>query len=79
MIPFLRKLSEVKDVRQFISKVIDYTAGSRTPVFNKRKAGQLIKLMGSDQTEAVRGQSHTGFSQVDLRSEIMRAQEIAAK
>ena len=39
MIPFLRKLTEVKDVRHFLSKVVDVTQGSRTPVFNKRKAG----------------------------------------
>jgi len=35
----------VKDVRNYLSKVIDISAGSKTPVFNKRKAGQLMKLM----------------------------------
>ena len=39
MVPFLKKLSGVKDVRQFLNKVIDYTQGTKTPVFNKRKAG----------------------------------------
>ena len=40
MIPFLKRLSEpsVKDVRQFLGKVIDFTEGTRTPVFNKKKA-----------------------------------------
>jgi hypothetical protein len=40
MMPFLRRLADpsVKDVRQFLGKVIDYTEGTKTPVFNKRKA-----------------------------------------
>ena len=41
MMPFLKKLahSSTKDVRNYLSKVVDITAGSKTPVFNKRKAG----------------------------------------
>ena len=40
MMPFLRRIADpsVKDVRQFLGKVIDYTEGTKTPVFNKRKA-----------------------------------------
>ena len=49
MVPFLIKLSsnKVTDVRQYLSKVIDYTDGTRTPVFNKKKASQIMKLMGN--------------------------------
>jgi len=41
MVPFLKKLSEpqVKDVRNYLTKVVDISSGSKTPVFNKRKAG----------------------------------------
>lgn len=47
MIPFLKKLAEpaVKDVRRFLNKVVDFTEGTRTPVFNRKKAQQLVKLM----------------------------------
>ena len=50
MVPFLKKLSypSVTDVRFYLDKVIDVTEGTKTPVFNRRKAQQLMKLMDSD-------------------------------
>ena len=40
MMPFLKKLStpNVSDIRFYLEKVIDVTEGSKTPVFNRRKA-----------------------------------------
>lgn len=40
MVAFLRKLAEpeVKDVRHYLSKVVDITQGSKLPIFNRRKA-----------------------------------------
>ena len=53
MMPFLKKLahSSVRDVRNYLSKVVDITAGTKTPVFNKRKAGQLMKLMEANPSD----------------------------
>lgn len=40
MVPFLKRLADpsVKDVRFYLNKVIDVSQGSKTPIFNKRKA-----------------------------------------
>ena len=53
MIPFLKKLSDpqIKDVRNYLGGVVDVTQGTKTPVFNKRKAAQLIKLMGTSKAQ----------------------------
>jgi len=69
MMPFLRKLAEpcVRDVRRFLNKVVDYTEGTKTPVFNKRKAGQLIKLMEQRTLESSKGS--------DLKAEIRKVQD----
>ena len=76
MMPFLKKLStsNVSDIRFYLEKVIDVTEGSKTPVFNRRKASQLMKLMDSekpDQTE------YRKKPKTSLREEIIKAQEAA--
>jgi TFIIF-interacting CTD phosphatase-like protein len=40
MMPFLKRLADpsIRDVRKYLSKVIDITEGTKTPIFNKRKA-----------------------------------------
>jgi hypothetical protein len=78
MVPFLKKLAEpqVKDVRQFLSKVVDVTQGSKTPIFNRKKAGQLIKLMDDPSCPLHQG-AYKAADKPSLKQEIARAQEEA--
>ena len=75
MMPFLRKLahSSVKDVRNYLSKVIDITAGSKTPVFNKRKAGQIMKLMEKSPSEFNHEFTRKSQQKPDLKASIQKA------
>ena len=60
MMPFLKRLADpnIRDVRKYLSKVIDITEGTKTPIFNKRKAHQLIQLMEKSNFEPLE-KSHT--------------------
>ena len=80
MVAFLRKLAEpeVKDVRHYLSKVVDITQGSRLPIFNRRKAIQIMKLI--DGTVRDHSAAYSKLAQQrrpDLKLEIRKAQDSA--
>lgn len=71
MVPFLKKLSysNVPDVRFFLGKVVDVTEGTKTPIFNRRKASQLMKLM-DDNTSS---HKYIAPAKTSLKEEIIKA------
>jgi len=56
-----------------LSKVVDVTHGSKTPIFNKKKAAQIIKIMSSNGGEQFLKGGDYMYQKTDLRTEIEKA------